>query len=280
MFTVWCRDLPVCYTEDQRNDLVMTEKEKRQMRQGEEDAVFNRLLLWLGGVVVAEAIVLFFKRFYIDVRATDFGISMLVFLDKFFGIFMYAGLVLTILGAICCLYCAKKQKHVRPAAVVTSLLAFVWIISVVARVLGDTGMKILMLLPIVAAVLILIYFLYQRAFFVNTIVSGIGMLLLWLFRQYSDSHSAIVTAMLIVFWVVLAAFVILTLAIRKNGGLLGKRMLVEDAKSYVACWLTCAVVLIASVLALILGASVAFYLIYVVIGWLFCLAVYYTVKLI
>lgn len=258
----------------------MTEKEKRQKRQSEEDAVFNRLLIWLGGVVVAEAIVLFFKRFYIDVRANDFDISLFVFLNKFFGIFMIAGLALTILGGAWCLFCAKKKKHIRLAAVVTSLVAFVWIISVVARVLGEAGMKVLMLIPIVAAVLILIYFLYQRAFFLNAIISGIGMALLWFFRQYYSNHTTIVTVMLIVFWVVLAAFVILTLVVRKSNGKLGKHMLVEDQKSYTACWLTCAVVLIASVLALVLGASIAFYLIYVVIGWLFCLAVYYTVKLI
>ena len=119
-------------------------------------------------------------------------------------------------------------------------------------------MKVLMLIPIVAAVLILIYFLYQRAFFLNAIISGIGMALLWFFRQYYSNHTTIVTVMLIVFWVVLAAFVILTLVVRKSNGKLGKHMLVEDQKSYTACWLTCAVVLIASVLALVLGRALLF----------------------
>ena len=44
-------------------------------------------------------------------------------------------------------------------------------------------------------------------------------------------------------------------------------------------WLTCAVVAVALLLAFLLGAAVTYYLLYVLIGWLFCLAVFYTVKM-
>ena len=42
----------------------MTEKEKRLQRARTEDAVFNRMLIWLAAAVIAEAVVLFVKRFF------------------------------------------------------------------------------------------------------------------------------------------------------------------------------------------------------------------------
>lgn len=258
----------------------MTDKEKRQKRHSEEDAVFNRLLLWLAGVVVAEAIVLFVKRFYINVTGSELDIAMFSGLGTFFSVFMYAGLVLTVLGVVWCCINLKKHKGIRLPGILTAAVAFVWIVSLITQILGENGVQIMMLLPIVAAVLILIYFLYQRAFFVNAIIAGCGMAGLWCFREYFDSHAALVIVLLVLGWLVLAAISILAYLTRKNGGKLGKFLVVEDKKSYVACWLTCAIVFISTVLSLILGASFAFYLIYALIGWLFCLAVYYTVKLI
>ncbi len=40
----------------------MTEKEKRQQRARAEDAVFNKMLFWLIGAVIAEALVLVRKE--------------------------------------------------------------------------------------------------------------------------------------------------------------------------------------------------------------------------
>lgn len=258
----------------------MTDKEKRQKRHSEEDAVFNRLLLWLAGVVVAEAIVLFVKRFYINVTGRDFDIAMFSILGTFFSVFMYVGLVLTVLGAVWCCINLKKHKGIRLPGILTAVVAFVWIVSLIVKILGENGVQIMTLLPIVAAVLILIYFLYQRAFFVNAIISGCGMAGLWCFREYFASHAALMIVLLVLGWLILAAVSVLAYLTKKNGGKLGKTLVVEDKTSYVACWLTCAVVFVSTVLTLILGASFAFYLIYALIGWLFCLAVYYTVKMI
>ena len=41
----------------------MTDKEKRQNRQRAEDAVFNRMLFCLLGVIIAEAVILLVKRY-------------------------------------------------------------------------------------------------------------------------------------------------------------------------------------------------------------------------
>lgn len=255
----------------------MTEKEKRLQRQKAEDAMFNKMLLWLVGAVIAEAVVLFVRRFYINMTVNEFGIYSAI--HGFFSVFAFVGLALTILGAVWCLMARKKEKKLVLPGVCTAVVAFLWVVSLLAYFLDAAGVKVLMLLPIVVAVLVLIYFLYQRAFFVNAIFSGLGIAALWAYRQYYLSHPTVTILAMIVGWIGLIVIAVLCWILKKNDGKLGSRQLVSDRKCYPACWLTCAVILVTTVLALVLGVGVAYYLIYVMIGWLFCLAVYYTVKL-
>lgn len=254
----------------------MTDKEKRQKRQGAEDVVFNRMLLCLLGVVIAEAVILLLKRFYIDFTGTDLSLAIAVGLSKVFAVFNIVGFVLIVLGVIWSVLSAKKNKPLRLPAICTVVVGCLWIISMLAYHFYDTGVKMLVALPIVAAVLILIYFLYQRAFFVNAILCGCGMAGLWCFRQ---SQGTLVTVAFVIGWIALIAIAVITYLLKKKGGKVGKYQLVHDQKSYGICWVTCAVVLVATLLGFILGAGFAFYLLYVLIGWLFCLAVYFTVKL-
>lgn len=257
----------------------MTDKERRQQRRSAEDAAFNKMLCWLIGAVAAEAVVLFVKRFYIDMtgRATDIAIA--TGLLHFFRVFVYAGLALTVLGVIWCVLTAKNHKKLRLPIACTAVVCFLWVLSVMTYFLDAVGVKAMMVLPAVAGILILIYFLYQRAFFVNTILTGCGMAALWAFRQFYSTHPNAVTLAFVLGWAGLAAIAVVTWLVKKNGGKLGKLRLVTDQKSYFVCWLTCAVILAATVLGFILGAGAAYYLIYVLVGWLFCLAVYFTVKL-
>ena len=252
----------------------MTDKEKRQSRQRAEDAVFNRMLFCLLGVIIAEAVILLVKRFYIDVTSSN--LSVAIALDSIFSVFVYVGLVLTILGVAWCVWKRKKSKPIRLPLVCTVVVACLWIIVLFAYCFYDIGMKLLVALPFVAAVLILIYFLYQRAFFVSSVLTGCGVAGLWCLRQ---SQSILVKAGFVVGWIVLIAIAVLAYLLKKNGGKLGKLKLVSDPKSYVPCWITCAVVLAATLLGFILGAGVAYYLIYVLVAWLFCMAVYFTVKM-
>lgn len=257
----------------------MTDKEKRQQRRSAEDATFNRMLLCLVGAIAAEAIILFVKRFYIDITAGGADIAIATGLMYFFRVFVYAGLVLTAAGIVWCVFSARNHKKLRLPVVCTTVVCFLWVLSVLAYFFNDVGVKALMALPAVAAVLILIYFLYQRAFFVNAILTGCGMAALWGYRQFHAAHSTAVTVAFVVGWVGLVAIAFVVYLLKKSGGKLGKLQLVSDQKCYPVCWLTCAVIFAATLLGFLLGAGLAYYLIYVLIGWLFCLAVYYTVKL-
>lgn len=255
----------------------MTEKEKRLQRQKEEDALFNRMLVWLVGAVIAEAIVLFVRRFYLNATISEFGIFSA--LHAVLVILAYAGLVLTVLGVIWCVLSRKKGKKLTLPGVCTVVVAFLWIMSVLAIFLDGIGVKLMMVLPIAVAVLVLIFCLYQRVFFVNAIFSGVGITALWAFRQYYAARPTTITVALVVGWIGLAVIAGLCISLKKNDGRFGKHKLVSDGKSYTACWLTCAVIFVTTLLALLLGVTAAYYLMFVMVGWLFCLAVYYTVKL-
>lgn len=54
----------------------MSEQGKRLQKRKEEDAAFNKMLLWLAGAVLLEGLTLLLRRFYIDYAYTDFGVAL------------------------------------------------------------------------------------------------------------------------------------------------------------------------------------------------------------
>lgn len=257
----------------------MTEKEKRSQRRTAEDAVFNRMLLCLLGAVVAELVILLVKRFYVDINGSDISITIAGGLMVFFQVFRFLGLALIVAGIVWTVLYARTGKKVRLPAICTCVVIFLWIVTMLAYYLFDAGVRILMVLPAVAAVLILIYFLYQRAFFVNAILTGGGMAALWLYRQYYMNHPTAITLCFAAGWIVLAAVAVLAWKLNSTGGKLGKVRLMPEKSSYGITWLTCGITAAAMLLGLLLGAGIAYYLIFVLVAWLFCQAVYFTVKL-
>lgn len=246
----------------------MTEKEKREQRARAEDAAFNRMLAWLVGAVIAEALVLIVKRVYIEAAVLGLG--------RILNVFSYLGLVLIVLGAVWCVWSFKKNATLRIPVGCTAAVAFIWLMSVVVYRFSVIGVKIMSAVPVAAIVLILIYFLYHRAFFFNTLVTACGMLALWGARHFNDSKVIVV---FVIGWIGLVVLVALTVYLKKHDGYFGKIQFVHDAKCYPACWLSCGVVFVLTLLGVVLGAAFAYYLLFALVGWLFCLAVYYTVKL-
>lgn len=257
----------------------MMEKGKRQQRQSAEDATFNKMLIWLAGAIVSEVLILLVKRFYIEFTLTDASIAIASGLSAFFKVFQFVGLVLAVLGVAWTVLTLKQRKKARLQVACTAVVLVLWIIAIFAYHLYDTGVRILMVLPAVAAVLIVIYFLYQKAFFINAILTGGGMAALWLYRQYYMNHPTAVTVCFVGGWVVLALVAALTVRLRRNDGQLGSVRLLPEKSSYIMVYVTCGVTAAAMLAGLLLGSGVAFYATLVLVGWLFCQAVYYTVKL-
>lgn len=257
----------------------MTEKEKRAQRRREEDATFNRMLIWIGGAVAAEIIALLIKRLYVDFGLSDAALAVAGGLGAFFKVFQFLGIVLVAAGIVWSVMWAKRGQKLRLPVICTGAALYVWIFSLLAYQLYDVGMRILMVLPAVAAVLVLIFFLYQRAFFVNAILTGGGMAALWLSRQYYLNHPRAIIVCFVAGWVVLVLAVVVAWKLRGSGGKLGKLRLMPENSNYLTSYLTCGITAVAMLLGLLLGAGAAYYLIFVLVGWLFCQAVYFTVKL-
>ena len=253
----------------------MTEKEKRMQRRRAEDAVFNRMLLCLLGAVIAEVVVLIVKRIYLDVVSVPLANA----LYYAFGVFQFLGLALTVAGIVWCVLWKKNGKKLTVPAVCTAVVGTLWIIALLTYQLNALGVRVLMILPAVVAILMLIFFLYQRAFFVNAILTGGGMAALWMYRKCYMNHPTAITICFVLGLIVLVLAALLVWKLRQTGGKVGKIRLMPEGSSYGICWITCAIVAVAMILALLLGVIVAYYLFFVLLAWLFCQAVFFTVKL-
>ena len=254
----------------------MFDKGKREQRHQQEDAAFNQMLLWLVGVVAVELLLLLVKRIYVDFIA---GVTVFTVLDTFFQVFSFLGAALTAAGVVWAVLSLRRGKSVTVPCVCAAAAAGLWVLSVLSYVLYDFGLNIMMLLPAVGSVLIVVYFLYQRIFFFNAMLTAGGLLVLWLHRQYFSSHPTAIRLFFVAGFVLLAAALVLSFLLRRGGGKLGGLRVVPPDTSYWMTWSTCAVTALALVLTLVLGTAAGFYLLFALVAWVFIQAVFYTVQL-
>ena len=254
----------------------MFDKGKREQRHTKEDAEFNRMLLWLVGAVVVELVIVLFKRIYVNMLL---GAAGAMVLNYFFKIFSILGAVLAVGCIVWAVLNHRKGKGAALPLAVAGGAALLWVVSLFAYVLFDVGLSIVMVLPAVAAVLIVIFFLYQRVFFFNAMLAGGGLVALWLYRQYYSDHPTMITMMFVAGFVVLAAAAVLAFLLRGGDGKLGGVRVLPADTGYWITWITCVITAAAMALALGLGMTAAFYLLFVLVAWLFVQAVFFTVKL-
>lgn len=184
-------------------------KAQRQDKRQQEDAALNRILIWFGGAVAAEVILLLLNR----------------------------------------------------------LLS------------GPAVIHWLSVLVPVVAVLAIVYYLFQRDFFCICLISAGGILSLQLYRKMFLYHpTRIRCGYALGFLLLIAAIVMLILLQRGKRPLHLDRLVPADA-SFPLLYITCALNGVLLALTLALGSAAAYYLLFVLVGWLFITAVYYIVKL-
>ncbi len=254
----------------------MFEKGKRERGKNQEDVIFNRMLLWLAGAVAVELLILLVRQVYVNMI---FGGVVAYGLMVFFRVFVIAGAVLTVGAAVWTVLSARARKPVILPAALTAGLALLWVISALSYFMDDSGLKILVMLPAAGAVLILIFFLYQRPFFYNAVLTGGGMLAVWLYQQHYMKHPRLTLACFIGGWLALAGAAGLAFLVKKGDGMLGGLRVLPVESNYMMTWITCGITAAAMAAALILGVTMAHYLIFVLVGWLFAQAVFFTVKM-
>ena len=254
----------------------MFKKGKRELRNKEEDIVFNRMLLWLVGAVVLELLIVLMRKLYVEMI---FGAGFASALFSFFQVFSIVGAVLMVSMAVWSVLNLRNGKSAVLSMSLAGAAALLWVISLVLYLLFDEGIRILMMLTAAGAVLILIFFLYQRAFFYSALLTAGGLLALWLHGKYYIDHPNLIRVCIIAGVVVLAAAAALAFQLRKNDGELAGIRILPVESNYTMTWITCGVTAVVMVLALILGVGLSQYLLYVLAGWLFVQAVFFTVKM-
>lgn len=254
----------------------MFDKGKREQRHSKEDAVFNKMLLWLAGAAVVELFLLLVKQAYVNMLV---GSQVQMLLTYFFRVFSFLGVAAVAGGIIWAVVNYRKGKRVTLPCILTAVAAGLWVLSVFAYFLFDAGVNIVMVLPAVAAVLIVVFFLYQRVFFFNALVAAGGLVGLWLYRQYYSTYPRVITALFVVGFVAVAAALALTFLLRQGDGKLGGARVMPAGTGYAATWITCGATALVLVLTLVLGTAAVYPLLFALVGWVFIQAVFFTVKL-
>ena len=254
----------------------MFEKGKREQRRSQEDTTFNKMLLWLAGAVVVELLILLVKQVYVDAWL-GFGVAYALLV--FFEVFRFAGAALVVAGVVWAVLWGRSGRSVALPLGCTAGVALLWLVALFTYYLTEVGLSIMMVLPAAGAVLIVIYFLYQRAFFYNAILAGGGLVAVWMYRQYYWEHPTLIRVSFIAGFLVLAAAAVLSFVLRGHDGKLGGLRVMPPDSNYFITWITCVVTAAAMAVTLAVGGTVAFYLLFVLAGWLFVQAVFFTVKL-
>lgn len=251
------------------------DKKQREARRHQEDVALQRWLFWVVGAVVLEGLLLLVNRFYINYYVSEVDIA--------YG-FHYALRALRIAGpvvAVAALVWAglrlRKGGKTGLPVIVALAAGAVGLCAHVAYRYQDVGMPMLFWLVIAWAVLALVYYLYQKEFFLAATAVGMSILGLW-FVRYGGSVGLECGLMGVGVVLVLAV----ALWLKRSGGVLPgaeKIQFLPKEAGYAAVLISCVASLIALVTAMILGSTAAYYLIFAMLAWMFALFVYYTVKL-
>lgn len=260
-----------------REDVGGVKKEERAAKKQREDQALNRVLLWFGGAVVLEFFLLLLNRFYINFDAG--GVSLARGIFRFLRIFAWVCLAAAVaLGAWWGRQKAKGGKSFLPGLGFVVALAL-FCCALISGFWKTTGVQFLYVCVPVTAVLALVYYLYQREFFLVAVQGGLALFTLWFYRKLIYVQSQTVYVIFAVTAVLTLGAVVIFALLQKNKGTLGKVRILPKKANYLPLYLAAAVTILSMLAALAFGAAVAYGALFAVVAWLFGAAVYYTVRL-
>lgn len=258
------------------------EKDLRALRDREEAEVLRRVLFWLGAAVLLETLVLLGNRFYFNYLMSEF--SLVEKLNATLKVLQFAGIIFGAGFVIWALVSRQKNAHSGIARIISA--TFFVGISVCAFLflhVGSGSVSVLLVAIPSLGGLIMIYYLYQREFFLLATASGLGILGLWIFRTGNANYTVFYYVYAAVLLCLLAGLSALAVRLKKNNGVLevgGKSFaLLKPDAHYKPIWITACVVVAFLALAPILGATFAYYAFLALIVWIFVMAVYFTSRL-
>lgn len=252
------------------------DKKQREARRQQEDIALQRGLLWVAGAVVLEVLLVLLNRFYFN-YSLDSEAQIYLTLHELLRVVRMLAPAAAVLVLLWTIWQLKQKKPYALQLILTVALVAASVCVHVTIKFGRDGMSMLYWLVIAWAVLAMVFYIYQREFFLGASACGMSVLALWFVRYGAAGRpeALLLTAAILV--VGLAA-----LWLKKNDGALnGKNELrfLPKGSSYSVLLATCLASLAAVAAAMLAGGTAAYYLVYVMIAWLFALFVYYTVKL-
>ena len=156
------------------------DKKQREARRHQEDIALQRGLLWVVGAVVLEALLVLVNRFYINYYMDE--VEILLTMDKVLRALRLVAPIATILALLWTAWQLKQQKKFMLPLVVTAACGAVSVCSHVVIKYRGPGVSMLFWLVIAWAVLAMVFYIYQREFFLAASACGMSVLALWFVR--------------------------------------------------------------------------------------------------
>jgi len=256
------------------------EKRERTAKSRQENDILDRVLLWFGASVIFELFLLLVNRYYFNYRVSEIGFAQV--LDHIIPVIAYIGVAGMAASIVWALVGRKNKRKTLPITV-AAFSAAVSLCCILVRTYGAVSIQVLQIMVLVAAVLALVYYLYQKEFFVITLMSGLCIFGLWLYRRAFDGHAALCFGYMGAFAVFVVAVILLAQMLQRKEGVLTLRgrqyRFLQRNTSYSMIYATCALMALAIIATLTLGVTAAYYIIFLLVAWIFAMAVFYTVRL-
>ncbi len=252
-------------------------KERKADKRRQEDRTLNRVLGWFGGAVVLEFLLLLLNRFYVHFDTS--GVELAYGLAKLLEVLIWVGLAAAVASGVWLGLRRSRGKSLAGPAACLAASGVVTVCAFVARTWKDVGVQFLYVTVPVSAVLALVYWLYQREFFLIALQGGMALLGMWAYIKLFAARPGLVYGIFALALALAVGMAVLTWRLQRADGRLGGRQVLDKGAGYPLLYASSAMTAAALVVALVLGRTAAFVALFAVVAWLFAAAVYYTVKM-
>lgn len=255
------------------------DRNEREVRRHQEDRALNKALIWVGVAIVLEFLLVLVNRYYINYNTSTESINRVLAIQAALVGLRWVSLVALAVCVVWMLVQLSKNGNAVLPGVLAIAAGGLLLCSHVILNFRDTGLRMMFWMVPAWAALALVYYLYQREFFFSALISGLGLLGLWFVRHASPLGLYTILVVVVLVLLTLGLFLL-----KKKDGLFqlgkGKARLLPAEANYSLIFLSFVVSLVVIALAAFVGGSMAYYLLYAMVAWLFALLVYYTVKMI
>ena len=261
------------------------DRNEREARRHQEDRALNKALIWVGVAIVLEFLLVLVNRYYINYNTSTESINRVLAIQAALVGLRWVSLVALVVCVVWMLVQLSKNGNAVLPGVLAIAAGGLLLCSHVILNFRDTGLRMMFWMVPAWAALALVYYLYQREFFFSALISGLGLLGLWFVRHASPLGLYTILVVVVLTWNSSMVRRLLRIAVPNSieNGLFqlgkGKARLLPAEANYSLIFLSFVVSLVVIALAAFVGGSMAYYLLYAMVAWLFALLVYYTVKM-